>query len=148
MNTAAPNDPATRRKLIAKVHVAKKQLGLDDHLYRAVLQRVTGRDSSKHLSAEQLDATLREFRRLGWSPKSATGKRPSANPQVRLIWALWNGMARSGCLRKPSRSALRTFVFNQTGVSDPEWLDAKQASNVIAALQAWEKRELAKVGAQ
>ncbi len=36
----------SRASAIAKVHVAKKQLGLDDEAYRAVLRRVTGRDSA------------------------------------------------------------------------------------------------------
>lgn len=144
MSAPAGSAAGQRRKLIAKVHVAKKQLGYDDELYRAVLQRVTGATSSSALAPEQLTAVLREFQRLGWQPRSAKGKRPSSNPQARLVWALWGEMTRAGLLREPSRAALRTFVLNRTGVSDPEWLTAKQAAAVIEGLKAWQRRAATK----
>ncbi len=146
MRPAASGDGAVRRKLIAKVHVAKQQLGYDDELYRAVLQRVTGATSSCELSVEQLTALVREFRRLGWEPRSARGKRASSKPQARMIWAIWGEMARLGLITNPSRVALRAFVHKQTGISDPEWLNARQMRSVIEGLKAWRQRKLAEGG--
>lgn len=36
-----------KRTLIAKIHIAKKDLAMDDATYRDVLVRVTGKDSCK-----------------------------------------------------------------------------------------------------
>lgn len=129
--------PPARNPRIAKVHIARKEMGLDEASYRAVLARVTGRDSAGGCTDAQLDAVLEEFKRLGWVTKT---KRPplSKKPHVRLIWALW-GQLRPG-LRDGSATALRSFCARQTGVSDPEWLDGAQANRVTEALKAWIKR--------
>ena len=50
-----------RRALLAKVHVAKKVLGLDDDTYRAVLLRVAGETSAAKCSDAQLVALVKEF---------------------------------------------------------------------------------------
>jgi phage gp16-like protein len=128
--------PSTRARL-AKVHIAKKELGLDEATYRAVLVRVTGRESAGACGEAQLDAVLEEFKRLGWKPPEK--RRPkSENPQVRMIWALWAELCPS--LRDGSAAALRSFCRRMTRVDDPEWLDGKQANLVIEALKAWIER--------
>ena len=114
--TPAPN----RRALLSRVHIARKELALAEDSYRAVLHRVTGHDSAAACTEAQLRAAIAEFGRLGWQPKT---KRPlSKKPHVRFIWAL------------------RSFVQRQTGVTDPEWLDAPAAKKVIEALKAWQRR--------
>ncbi len=35
-----------KRPLIAKIHVAKAQLNLDDEQYRDIVRRITGKDSA------------------------------------------------------------------------------------------------------
>ncbi len=62
----------TRRSLLAKVHIAKKDLGLDDAAYRAVLAR-HGVESSKDLDVKGMEKLLTHFERLGWvsTPKQA-----------------------------------------------------------------------------
>lgn len=59
----------SKKPMLAKVHIAKKELGLDDGTYRDVLRRVTGKTSAADLSKEKLEAVLAEFVRLGWTPK-------------------------------------------------------------------------------
>ncbi len=84
----------SRASAIAKVHVAKKQLGLDDETYRAVLRRVTGRDSAADLNEVQLGSVIREFVRLGWT--GGADLRAGRTPTGRLIRALWrDALARS-----------------------------------------------------
>lgn len=124
---SAAVDMVLRRKLLAKVHIAKKELALDDELYRAVVERVTGASSSRDLNLGQLDALIAEFRRLGWKPKTARGQRPSGKPQVRLIWRLWIEMGRAG-------------------VADPEWLNDEAASTIVHALKQWQRRGAASTG--
>lgn len=62
----------SKGSLLAKVHVAKKDLGLDDETYRSVMERVTGRRSAGDCAVHELVRVVAEFRRLGWSP---TGKK-------------------------------------------------------------------------
>jgi len=131
---------------LAKVHIAKKDLGLDDETYRVIVQRVTGHASSGECTSQQLDRLLAEFRRLGWTPRPKGSKPKSKSPRVRKIWALWGQMCRDGLVeaasRAEQRTALRTFVKRMTGVADPEWLKTHQASQVIEGLKAWRKRGL------
>lgn len=136
-----PSNPA-RGLLYTKLAIARKELNLDDDSYRAVLVRVGGHYSAKDMSVGQIEAVLKEFRRLGWKPKLVTGNRrtpDSAKAYVRKIFAIWNEMApllASG----GTREALRAFVERQTGVSAPEFLDAEQATKVTEALKAWRSR--------
>ena len=134
---SADANTGARRAMLAKVHIARKELGLQDDDYRAVLQRITTHASASDCTDSQIDAVLDEFRRLGWTPKT---KRPagSKKPHVRLVWALWGELKPH--LRDGSSAALRSFVQRQTGVADPEWLDPAQANAVTEGLKAWLKR--------
>jgi phage gp16-like protein len=50
-----------RREMLAKVHIARKDLGIDDDTYRDVLTRVTGRTSSADCTRSQIVDLLDEF---------------------------------------------------------------------------------------
>lgn len=122
-----------RNASLSKIHIAKKDLALDDDTYRALLARVTGKRSAKDLTPRQVSAVLAEFERLGWEPKPAAkaGRtpKPSADraalmgkieaflAEAKRSWAYADGMA------------LRMFRVART-----EWLDAEQLRAVIAAL--------------
>lgn len=58
-----------RRAQLAKIHIARQQLNMDDESYRAMLQRVAGVKSSKDLGPRQMSAVLAAFQRLGFVPK-------------------------------------------------------------------------------
>jgi hypothetical protein len=124
-----------RRGLIAKLHVAKKQLALSEDSYRAVLRRVAGVESAAAATGPQLLAVLAEMRRFGFKD---VPRRVSDKPHVRKVWALWRDMA--PMLTDGSDTALRAFVKRQVGVSDPEWLDGARANKVIEGLKAWRAR--------
>ncbi len=70
-----------RRALLAKLHIARKELGMDEGDYRALLQRVAGVSSAKTLGISPLEDVLKEMQRLGFKPTKAVRK--SANPQSR-----------------------------------------------------------------
>lgn len=127
-----------RRAMLAKVHLAKKDLGLDDVVYREVMKRATGCASAAKCSEQQLHSALAEFRRLGWV---ASGQRPrSRSPQARKIWALWYELHERGAVRNKGADALAAFLVRQVGVASPDWLDPEDASRVIEALRAWLRR--------
>lgn len=129
-----------RRNLdLSKIHIAKKDLGMDDDTYRAVLSRVAGVRSAKDLNPRQSAAILAEFARLGWKPaaKMAGRKPPDPAPdRAKLIgkieaflseakrsWAYVDGMA------------LRMFKVERV-----EWLDPGQLHKLVAALTYDAKR--------
>jgi phage gp16-like protein len=140
--SATAADP--RRAVLAKVHIAKKEMRLVDADYRAILLRVTGQNSSAKCSEQQLVQLLEEFKRLGWKPK---GARPiSPNPQVRMIYAIWKDI-RPLLDGVTGNAELRAFVRRQTknamhpdGVDAPEFLDPGQISLVIEGLKGWRAR--------
>lgn len=123
---------------LAKIHIAKAQLGLDDDTYRALLARVAGVRSAKDLTKRQIGLVLGEFERLGWVPKVSTKRakpRPSAE-RAALVgkieaqlseagrqWAYADGMAR------------RMYKVDQV-----EWCDTTQLKGLVAALAYNAKR--------
>ncbi|MBR1778384.1 MAG: DUF1018 domain-containing protein, partial [Alphaproteobacteria bacterium] len=56
---------ADKCPLIAKIHIAKAQLGLDDDQYRDILRRVTGKESASKCRYSQLVDLINEFKALG-----------------------------------------------------------------------------------
>ena len=133
----------SRRAQLAMVHIARKDLGLDEDTYRDVLERVTGKRSAGDVTDFELTLLIADFKKRGWAPKpkAATAPKRSAVPQVRKVWAIWSDMCRDKVVREPTKAALRAFVKRMTGVADPEWLSPEQCGVVIEALKAWRKRE-------
>jgi len=127
-----------RRGLLALVHCAKKELGLDDVAYRDVLEAMTGHRSAANCSDGQLGLVVDRFKQRGWLPKG--GGKQSKNPQARKIWAQWGDLERSGALRAPGRKSLRLFCKRLVGVEDPDWLTSAQAHTVIESLKTWQER--------
>lgn len=76
-----------RRGLLAKVHIAIKDLCIDDGTYREILRREFGVASAAALSNRELEALVRYFKRKGWQAKSSppdrrTGKARDPEAQV------------------------------------------------------------------
>lgn len=132
----------TRRNNLAKIHIAKQQLGLDDDDYRAIVQRICGVDSAADADFASHLKLLKEFRRLGWKPKPAkTAKAPTIkDPQLRRIRWLWLRLIEAGAVQSIEQSALLSYVKRIAGVERLEWLTAAQAHRVIGSLQQWAQR--------
>lgn len=73
-----------RKDELAKIHVAKAQMHLDDDTYRALLERLTGKRSAAELTARERNTVLGEFARLGWSAKNhrIPDRKATARPTV------------------------------------------------------------------
>ncbi|WP_310620907.1 gp16 family protein [Flexibacterium corallicola] len=131
-------------RYLAQIHIAKKDLALDDDNYRAILKRVTGKASAKDLSDAQRMRVVNEFKRLGWQQANKRGGcyRPaSSKGYVRKLYALAKSLGTLGYWNAPYKQALKVFVKNRCGVDDPEWLTYAQASPLIEALKEIEERE-------
>ena len=133
-----------KNNLITLIHIAKKDMSLTDVRYRAILQRATGQKSCRDCDLLQLGQAFDALRRFAVSSGQRDGwRKPSKRKQVRLIFALWWDLGRSGKLRTPMTEwncCLRKFVKGRTGVEDPEWLPPALASKVITILKSWNRR--------
>jgi len=125
---------ADKRPLIAKIHIAKAQLGLDDEQYRDILRRIAKKDSAAKCSYGQLNDILSEFKNLGFKTKRAA---PSAKAFIRKIYAQWAELKRLNALDNPTDEGLQRFVRNHVGIERVEWLNYEKAVPVINALKAW-----------
>ncbi len=130
----------------AAIHVAKKQLGLDDDAYRDLLLRVGGQPSSKDMTPVQQNAVLDEMRRLGFRPASGSvrfkGARKGLEGRfVRKLQAMWIAAWNLGVVEDRRDSALIAFVKRQTHIDHIRWLhDKAEADKVIEAIKAWTAR--------
>ena len=120
------------RSDLAKIHIAKKALGLDDAAYRGILRARYHRASATELSDQQTADLIELFHEKGW--------RPASFAQRGLILALWHRLAAAGELRKPAEDALESFVAHATGKQDLRRLTVREASRVIEMLKRWLQR--------
>jgi phage gp16-like protein len=127
-----------RRNLdLSKIHIAKKDLALDEDTYRAMLQRVAGVSSAKDLSPLKTSAVLTELVRLGWKPKkSKVGRAEVAPDREKLVSKIEAFLAEAGReWAYADGMALRMFKVERV-----EWLDARQLGSMVSALTYDAKR--------
>ncbi|MFD2645101.1 gp16 family protein [Pseudomonas japonica] len=142
--SAAPSN-ANRLRLIKLIHVARRELRMDDETYRLMLSGMPALDgvtSTADLSVPNLVQVLEQLKRKGFKvrPKSDS-KRPRAKDgQSRKIRSLWLSLRDAGLLRDASEEALVNFVKGATGVAALQWLTGAQASQVIEQLKQWLQR--------
>jgi len=129
---------SNRRAMLAKIHIAKKELGLDDETYRAKLCQITGKNSSGKMSFAELGQVVAAFKTSGWKANKKNAHRPrAANASARKIYAMWTELKHLGLV-----SAVRPdgFVKRMTGKDRLELLGSDQAQKVIEGLKAIKAR--------
>lgn len=127
---------------LAAIHVAKKQLGLDDETYRAVLVRVTGKDSAGKMSEAERQRVVEELRGRGFAKASNPAQKGLQGPFAKKLQALWISAWNLGLVRDRRDAALLAFVERQTGISHTRFLiDAADARKAVEALKGWMARE-------
>jgi phage gp16-like protein len=129
------------RSQIAVVHVAKKQLALDDDDYRALLNRFGGTDSAANLSLEGFENVMRRLSALGfkstWTKRSFGERRGMASPSqidfIRTLWEKFHGA-------DANETALNAWLRRSHKIDALRFIDAKKAGSVITALKAMSAR--------
>ncbi|WP_375702303.1 gp16 family protein [Bartonella sp. AA89HNZF] len=123
---------------LAAIHMGKRALGLDDETYRALLYRLTGKQSAKDLSVLEKRLVVAEMKAFGFEPnvKLLEGK------YAKKLQALWIAGWNLGIIRDRSDKALLAFVKRQTGIDHIRFLrDSDDACRAIEALKGWLQRE-------
>ena len=138
---AKPKISEKRRALLAKVHLARKELAMPEESYRDFLERETGRRSAGACTDLQLGDVLAAFRRDGWhGGDRAAGDRQRALPDTphgRKVRALWLALYHLGEVKDPSEAALDAFARRQTDIDSLRWVTPDKAALVIEALKEW-----------
>ena len=138
---------------IGAIHVLKAKLRLADDDYRALLQGLTLKTSSKDMSpaeqqkvrdhmqslAERMGVVQPTRRRPMPAARFAKSK-ADATPKERKVWALWHQLGRDGVVRDTSPQALNKWVERQVGVSAMVFANGAQLDTLIEALKAWQQR--------
>lgn len=120
-------------RVLARIHILRKERGLDEETYRDLVERETGQRSLKGLNDKDRRKVL-----LALSGKSH--RKASSNPMVRKVFAIWGDMCQRGTWKDTRRSSLRAFIKRMAGVDDPEWMNTRQAAVVIEALKKMDER--------
>ncbi len=132
---------ARRRALVAKVHVAKTQLGLVDDDYRAVLLRETGKMSAGDMDVAELTKVVEAFGRQGFTTEARPkGPRPADHPAARKARAMWISLYHLGAIDNAAEAALEAFARRQLGVDRLQWADQARTYRLIEALKAIAER--------
>ena len=136
-----------RRRRIVLIHVAKRELGMDDASYRATLRGLQLPSSTAHMTLPQLDAVLEHMKRSGFkvqaqAPQQTAAGPPVPDPKSQKIRALWRFLYQLGAVKDPSEAALVAYVKRMTRVDALQWSNDQQARRVIEALKKWAMRFL------
>ena len=124
-------DRAYRLRLI---HAARRQLGLDETAYRALLAGAAGVSSAGDMTTDrQWAAAVRALRAAGWR---GVGR---LQGQEAAAYALWRRLYDLGAVERRSYSALRSWVRRMLG-GDQDIVHAAQWATVIESLRQWIRR--------
>lgn len=130
-----------RNEKLALVHLARKDRGLDDVAYRAILAGSAGVESAARIETDaQFEAVMSAFSALGFSRKPATRKRMpvrdeqvgdlATRRQLYYIKGLWELSS-----RVKDEKSLRAMVKRIGHVDDLRFLSEQAASALILALR-------------
>lgn len=139
-------------KQLAKIHIAKKDLGISDSAYRDLLSG-WGVSSSKELSEKQAEEVIEALKKIGFKPKAASkqyavGSRqkiqielPENRPdefatqkQMDMLASMWVSYS-----REKTEESFRKFVANIAKVDMVEWLLKADVQKVRLAIMRLKK---------
>lgn len=120
-------------KTLAKIHIAKKYLCLEDDEYRDLLFAACGVRSAADILPEQLPSLQRALRRAGW-PGTLRSDIPS-DAQLRKLEELFSEVS----VARDKRAALDSFL-KRFGAKLSS-LNLRQYSAAMAAVRAMSRRQ-------
>jgi len=126
----------TRKTDLAKIHIARQQLCLDDESYRAMLWTIARVESAKDLDAAGRRAVLDHLRSRGFKPRKKARTTPSYSRKalVKKIQAL---MLSHGF----SDDYIDGMARKMFQVDRYEWCEPGQLWRLVAALNYHIKRQ-------
>lgn len=117
----------------ARIHIGKARLGMDDDTYRAFLQRLTGKSSSKDMSTGQRARVLMEMTRLG-AFKDA--RRPLTRQQ-RACLGKWYDLRKRGIVHSKDKSSFNRYIKRHFGKNNLADLADDETNTLYNMLEGW-----------
>lgn len=154
-------DPDPRKIELAKIHIAKKSLHLDDGTYQQIIREIGGASSgsSGDLSADGRRKVIAHFVESGWKPESKGDGHAQIHggprnafmatvKQIKYIRYLWIRLADNDVVKQCEESGLRAWIQSNSkhldtrniGYSAPEFLPRGAARELIESLKKWAER--------
>ena len=131
----------TDRAALAVIHVAKKQLDMNDDDYRSMLRAEGGVASARDLDDAGVRRVMRWFDNHGFQRDgSAKGTAGDRRPIVKKARALWISLYQLDEVSNRSDKALDAFAKNTTGKDTLHFCSNGEAAKVVEALKAWGER--------
>lgn len=138
-----PSNGVITKKQIALLHVAKRDLGLDDETYRAILARYGRAESANDLGVAGFNRVMKYLtacgfrstwtkRTFGYRPTMAT---PAQVDLIRSLWVKWRGVADTDDIE------LNKWLSQFQKVGALRFVDNKKAAKVIHALKTMVRRK-------
>lgn len=134
--------------LLKTIHVACRQLGLDEDTRRDLQVVATGKASLRDMTPAEHEQVLTALKARGFRAAPASkGKKGWRNPasrgDVRMCHVLWGKLVKAGAVDLPGATGLNAFVrarFEKTWGAVPLDVDSmrdwRQIAAVIEALKA------------
>ena len=147
MQTKRAKVSTAKMAMMAKIHIAKKELGLDDGTYRDVLWRVTGKRSCKKMLIGELEAVVKDMENSGFKPKAAPkhGKKPSVVGKREPLMGKIHAMLTDMGLHWNYAHGMADKMF---GIKRLQWLNDSQLYKLTQALSVHQQREAKKAAKQ
>ena len=117
----------------ARIHIGKARLGMDDDTYRAFLQRLTGKSSSKDMRTGQRARVLMEMTRLG-AFKDA--RRPLTRQQ-RACLGKWYELRRCSIVQSKDKSSFNRYIKRYFGKNNLADLADDETNKLYNMLEGW-----------
>lgn len=145
--------PDTRNRFYKLLQVGKKQLCMDDDVYRDFLalhgaQVKNGRASASTMSLKQLFHALEAMKRAGFTPRAKAITDPQSDwrrPRINKIIALWCTLADAGVVKDRSEKAMNAWCMSITKKARLEWAASADLNACIEGLKKWAWREKVKL---
>jgi phage gp16-like protein len=122
-----------RRAMIAKIQIARQQLGMVEDDYRQIVFEQTGKTSLKDASEPQLARVLDVMKAKGFKP--LPGKKAASHPMAMKARALWISLYHLNAVHNPAEEALEAFAKRQLGCDRLQWAKQSDAFRLIEALK-------------
>ena len=125
---------------LAKIHIAKKQIGMDDDAYRDMLQMVAGVDSAADLDARGRREVIAHLQKAGFKPAGGKGQKFPGKPDFKKL----SGTGKLAMIKKIEAylaEAKRPWSYAHNtakkmhGMQRIEWCNHRQLHNIIAAFE-------------
>lgn len=131
-----------RKAAMAQIHIAKKQLGLDDDTYRQMLIAITSKNSCKSMHYSELKQVISHLKKCGFQNKPHSfGQRPNPGAGRRPLMSKVEALLADNGLHWNYAHSMAHHMFD---IEKVEWLKPEQLRKLVAALEISIRRQAAK----